>query len=65
MTLLEREIEEKLRQATDMMLGARPAERFEDYLALHARLQVLRELKDFITERNKRAETSGDIDDDE
>lgn len=64
MTALEREIDAKLTQVTEYLLGERPAHRYEDYLAAHARLNVLRELKDFIAER-KRSGAPGDIDEDD
>lgn len=65
MTALEREIDAKLQQMIEIVTGPRPAARYEDYLVAHARMSVLRELKDFIADRKARSETPGDIDDDE
>lgn len=64
-TALEREIDTKIDQMIEILTGPRPAGRYEEYLAAHARLVVLRELKSFIAERKARDATPGDIDDDD
>lgn len=65
MTVLEREIQRMREAARDLLLGPTPFPDHPSYLAIYARHQVLSELEDFIAERKKRAEATGDDDDNE
>lgn len=63
MTLLEREIKNLFEAARESLLAG-GAKDFESYAKLDARYQVLRELTDYIKERNTALEKGEAVDDD-